>query len=131
MAMEAEVIARRTEEASDRRAAADRRRRERRKPGNRVNRDAPTKSNLQRFAGCAAGVCLATIVITVAGGYFAGIGVPFVAVAFEFAALAVAVILVGLGSVEQRLTEVRLELMMLNGGRRETDRRQGDRRAAA
>ena len=36
-----------------------------------------------------------------------------------------------LGCIEQRLIEVRLELMMANGGMRQADRRSGERRTDA
>ena len=39
-----------------------------------------------------------------------------------------AALILMLGSLEQRLIEIRLELMMMNGGARRADRRQGDRR---
>ncbi len=69
------------------------------------------------------------MVITVVYSQIAQVSLPYVTLAFEAGALAVAVIVVALGFVEQRLTEIRLELMMLNGGRRQQDdRRQASRR---
>ena len=132
MAIEAEVLARKQEEAAlvaDRRAQTDRRSRERRKPGSRINQRAPMRSTMRGVGLSALGMVATVMVITVAYSQVAGVRLPYVTLAFEAGALAVAVIVVALGFIEQRLTEIRLELMMLNGGRRQSeDRRQSSRR---
>lgn len=135
MAMEAEVLAHQQEESTlvaERRERAERRGRDRRKPGSRVNQRAPMRSTL-RSVGLSGLAAVATVIaITVLYSQIAQISLPYVTLAFEAGALAVAIIVVALGCVEQRLTEIRLELMMLNGGRRQQDdRRQGSRRGDA
>ncbi len=133
MAMEAEILAQKQEEvalAGDRRSQTDRRSRDRRKPGSRINQKAPMRSTMRGVGLSALGLVATVMAITVVYSQVAGVSLPYVTLAFEAAALAVAVIVVALGFIEQRLTEIRLELMMLNGGRREgEDRRQGARRA--
>lgn len=131
MAMEAETLADQHEQAltTDRRARSERRGRDRRKQGSRINHNAPTRSTLRRVGIAASCFMITVIVITLAAAYAAQIAVPFVTIAFEAAALAVAVMISALGVLEQRLTEIRLELMMLNGGRRQADdRRTSERR---
>lgn len=133
MAMEAEVLAHQQEEAAlvrERRERAERRGRDRRKPGSRVNQRAPMRSTMRGVGLSALGVVATVMAITVVYSQIAQVSLPYVTLAFEAGALAVAVIVVALGCLEQRLTEIRLELMMLNGGRRQQDdRRQGSRRS--
>ena len=64
MAMEAEVMTEQVEGAHDvdRRARTERRRRDRRKPGNRINRDAPAHSLIKVFG--AFGVAIMSAVVT-------------------------------------------------------------------
>ncbi|MBF0664750.1 MAG: hypothetical protein IR159_04270 [Brevundimonas sp.] len=131
MAIEADVLARKQEEAalaSERRAPVERRGRDRRKPGSRINQKAPMQSTMRGVGLSALGLVATVMVITIIYSEVAGVALPYVTLAFEAAALAVAVIVVALGFIEQRLTEIRLELMMLNGGRRQgEERRQGSR----
>lgn len=133
MAMEAEVLAHKQEEAAlvrDRRARTERRGRDRRKSGSRVNQNAPMRSTLRGVGWSALGLVGTVMAITVLYSQIARVSLPYVTLAFEAGALAVAVVLVALGCIEQRLTEIRLELMMLNGGRRQQDdRRQAPRRS--
>lgn len=133
MAMEAEVLAHQQEEAAlvrERRERAERRGRDRRKPGSRVNQRAPMRSTMRGVGLSALGVVAIVMAITVIYSQIGQVSLPYVTLAFEAGALAVAVIVVALGCLEQRLTEIRLELMMLNGGRRQQDdRRQGSRRS--
>lgn len=135
MAMEAEVLAHQQEEASlvgERRERAERRARDRRKAGSRINQKAPVRSTLRGVGLSALGLVGTVMAITVIYTQIARVSLPYVTLAFEAGALAVAVIVVALGNLEQRLTEIRLELMMLNGGRRQQDdRRQGSRRTDA
>ncbi len=132
MAMEAEMLAKQQDEAalvSERRARLDRRGRDRRKPGSRINQRAPMRSTLRGVGLSAFGIVATVMAITVIYSEIAQVALPYVTLAFEAGALAVAVIVVALGCLEQRLTEIRLELLMLNGGRRQgDDRRQGPRR---
>lgn len=133
MAMEADSLAGRIEDSEqarppERRARVERRGRDRRKPGNRVNREAPGRSLMKTLGAYGVGLMAAVLALTLLASEMTGIGVPVVALAFEAAAMGAAVLLLALGSLEQRLIEIRLELMMLNGGRRQGDRRGGDRR---
>jgi len=131
MAMEAESVAGRIEDrerGADRRARTERPGRERRKAGSRVNRAAPNQSLMKTLGAYGVGLMAAVIALTLIASDRLGIGLPVAAVAFEAAALGASILLLALGALEQRLIEIRLELMMLNGGRRQGDRRQGDRR---
>ena len=132
MAMEAEKVAGRIEDrdqVEERRVRLERRSRERRRPDSRINREAPSRSLLKTIGAYGVGLMAAVIALTLLASELVGIGVPVVAVGFETAALGAAILMLALGSLEQRLIEIRLELMMLNGGRRQGDRRHGDRRA--
>jgi len=135
MAIEADILAQQQDDpaqVADRRARTERRGRDRRKPGSRINQRAPMRSMLQPIGLSAVGVIGTVMVITVLYSQIAGVTLPYVTLAFQAGAMAVAAIVVAIGCVEQRLTEIRLELMMLNGGRRQgDDRRQGARRAPA
>jgi hypothetical protein len=59
------------------------------------------------------------------------LGIPLPATAFFVALAMFSCFVLMLGSLEQRLIEIRLEMMMANGGMRQGDRRGGDRRAPA
>lgn len=112
---------------TDRRASAERRGKDRRREGNRINKAAPRRSLIQTIALSAAGISgtLAGLMVAV------GMIMEDLAWANIFAAVAVAafsLLAFILGCIEQRLVEIRLELMMANGGARQADRRQGDRR---
>ena len=135
MAIEADILVQKQDDpalVTDRRARTERRGRDRRKPGSRINQRAPMRSMLQPVGLSAVGVVGTVMVITVLYSQIAGVTLPYVTLAFQAGAMAVAAIVVAIGCIEQRLTEIRLELMMLNGGRRQgDDRRQGPRRAAA
>ncbi len=131
MAMEADGVAERIEDqdqVGDRRVRTERRRRDRRRPGTRINRDAPARSLLKTIGAYGVGLMAAVIALTLLASELVGVGVPVVAIGFETAALGAAILMLALGSLEQRLIEIRLELMMLNGGRRQGDRRHADRR---
>ncbi len=133
MAMEAEVMTERLEGAHDvdRRARTERRSRDRRKPGNRINRAAPTHSLIKVFGAFGVAIMSAVVTLTVLAGQMLDLYIPAVALGFQGVLLGSFILMIALGSIEQRLIEVRLELMMMNGGRREgDDRRQGPRRRA-
>lgn len=131
MAMEADGVAGRIEnreQVEDRRVRVERRGRDRRRPGTRVNREAPMRSLMKMLGAYGVGLMAAVLALTLLASELVGVGVPVTPLAFEAAAMGAAILLLALGSLEQRLIEIRLELMMLNGGRREADRRTGERR---
>lgn len=131
MSVEAESIADRIdgELPSERRSRqGDRRGRDRRKPGSRINEDAPRRSLLKAVGAFGVVFSTAAFVLTLLGGQMLELPVAVVVVGFEAAALITSVLLLALGSIELRLVEIRLELMMANGGMRGEDRRKDDRR---
>jgi hypothetical protein len=131
MSIEAESIADRidSELPSERRQrAADRRGRDRRKPGSRVNENAPRQSLLKAVGAFGVVFSVAALVLTVLGAQMLDLSVALAVVGIEMGALMTSAILLALGSVELRLVEIRLELMMANGGMRGEDRRTGNRR---
>jgi hypothetical protein len=134
MAMEAEVITERLEgdHDVDRRARTERRRRERRKPGNRVNRAAPNQSLLKVFGAFGVAIMAAVLTLTILAGEMLALHIPALALTLQGVLLGGCVLMLALGSIEQRLIEIRLELMMMNGGRRAGDdrRREARRRAS-
>ena len=112
---------------TDRRASTERRGKDRRRDGNRINKAAPRRSLVQTIALSAAGISATLAGLMVAVGLI----MEDMAWANIFAAVAVvafSLLSFILGCIEQRLVEIRLELMMANGGARQADRRQGDRR---
>ena len=121
MAMEAEVMTERLEGAHDvdRRARTEQRSRDRRKPGNRINRAAPTHSLIKVFGAFGVAIMSAVVTLTVLAGQMLDLYIPAVALGFQGVLLGSFILMIALGSIEQRLIEVRLELMMMNGGRRE------------
>jgi len=131
MGMEAELLAKRidTPDPEARRAPADRRGPDRRRTGSRINTEVPGRSLLKGLGAFGVGISAAIIVLTLLAGEMLGTRTPTVVLAFEAAALFTSVLLLALGSMELRLIEIRLELMMMNGGRRGNDRRKGARRA--
>lgn len=132
MSIEGETIADRLDQpttSDQRRASAERRGRDRRKPDNRINMAAPGRSLLKAIGAFGVAFSTAAFVLTVLAGEMLGARATVVVLGFEAAALATSVLLLALGSIELRLIEIRLELMMMNGGRRGADRRNGDRRA--
>lgn len=131
MSVEAQVIADRIDgepPSEKRQRSGDRRARDRRKPGSRINMGAPRNSLLKAVGAFGVVFSTAAFVLTLLGGQMLNLPSTIVAVGFEAAALVTSVLLLALGSIELRLVEIRLELMMLNGGMRGEDRREGDRR---
>ncbi len=111
----------------DANAPVERRGKERRKPGNRINRFAPRRS-LMKLIGAYA--------LVVSGGMFAlilladqmlSLGSVLAGLGFVGGLVAVSILVLALGALEERLIEIRLELMMLNGGTRQGERRSGER----
>lgn len=131
MSVEAESIADRIngELPSERRQGArDRRGRDRRKPGSRINMNAPRQSLLKMFGAFGVVFSVAAFVLTLLGGEMLDLPVAIAVLSFEAAALMTSALLLALGAIEHRLVEIRLELMMANGGMRGDDRRKDDRR---
>jgi len=74
------------------------------------------------------GISASIIAITLLAGELLGAGAPVSVLAFEAAILLMSTLWLALGAIELRLIEIRLELMMMNGGMRGADRREGPRR---
>lgn len=131
MSVEAESIASRIDGESppDRRQGpGDRRGRDRRKPGSRINEKAPRQSLLKAVGAFGVVFSVAALVLTILGAQMLDLTVALAVLGFEAAALMTSALLLALGSIELRLVEIRLELMIANGGMRGDDRRKGDRR---
>lgn len=130
MAMEAELLADRddTPAPKERRAQAERRGPDRRREGNRINPKAPRRSLLKPLGAFGVAFSAATFILTLMAGEAAGARATMGIIAFEAAVLLTSFILLAMGAIEARLIEIRLELMMLNGGTRGADRRGSDRR---
>ena len=131
MAMESERLAERLEtpDPEDRRARSERRGPDRRRTDSRINPEAPRRSLLIVMGAAGVGISASIIAITLLAGELLGAVVPVSVLAFEAALLFTATLWLALGSIELRLIEIRLELMMLNGGMRSVDRREGSRRS--
>lgn len=114
---------------ADRRTRADRRGADRRTTGSRINLQAPRRSVLKILGALGVGVSTALLVITLLAVEILGVRAAMSVLAFEVALLFMSTLWLALGSIELRLVEIRLELMMLNGGMRSSDRREGSRRS--
>ncbi len=131
MSLEAQLMSDRDPTAPAHPSPPERRRgRDRRKAGSRINATAPRRSVLQKGGAIATGVMLGALVVTVLAAEILLDQTPWIAVATMAAGLGTAILAFMLGCVEQRLIEIRLELMMANGGTRQVDRR-SDRRTTA
>lgn len=108
----------------------ERRGRDRRKATSRINRIAPRTSRLQIVGALATAVSVSVAILTLMGMAVLGLDVSMAVGEAMGLMLGLSVLILVMGSIEQRLIEVRLELMMLNGGRRKADRRSGDERRA-
>lgn len=130
MSVEAASVAEKADEndPAERRARNERRGRDRRKPGTRINMTAPRRSLLRLSGAVGSATSAAILVFTLLVQELFSTPVPATVWAFEMAAVATSIILLGMGAIESRLIEIRLELLMLNGGGRKEDRRGGDRR---
>ena len=117
-------------EAGERRLGEDRRRRDRRVSGSRVNDGAPRRSRMQSAGAIGAALMLTCFFITLLFGQLVLDQLPTNGLVFTGALAIVAMFAFMIGCLEQRLIEIRLELMMLNGGTRKADRRDGDRRSS-
>jgi hypothetical protein len=131
MSVEAESIADRIDgelPSERRKGPGERRGRDRRKPGSRVNMNAPRQSLLKIAGAFGVVFSIAAFILTLVGGEMLDLPIAIAVLSFEGATLMTSAVLLGLGSIELRLVEIRLELMMANGGMRGDDRRKGDRR---
>ncbi len=132
MSLETGTIERLTETPAtvdDRRAKSERRGKERRGSGRRINRAAPRRSLLQAVGIQAIGLTGVIVGVILIAGQFILPAMPWAALGISLVALGFAILAYVGGCIEQRLIEIRLELMMANGGARQADRRQTDRRA--
>ena len=116
-------------DASDRRQPRERRGKDRRKPGGRINKQAPRRSLMKVIGAYATLWSFGILSVLFSASEVAGLRVPTPAAAFFVALSMFSCLVLMLGSLEQRMIEIRLELMMTNGGMRRADRRGGDRRA--
>ena len=130
MSVEAQIIADRADEASGLidRQRRERRGKDRRMPGSRINAAAPRRSILKYAGVLGVTLSIGAFALTLVGREMLELPVTVAVIGLELAALMTSVLLLALGSIELRLVEIRLELMMLNGGMRGEDRRQGERR---
>ena len=132
MALEAHHIAEAAEIApSNRRARSEPRGKDRRQPGARINRVAPRRSLMKVFGALATGFSFAVFAIVLLATLMLPDQPPWIALSVTGIAVIVSIFALMLGSIEQRLIEIRLELMMTNGGMRQADRRTGNRRGAS
>lgn len=102
---------------------------DRRKPGSRINHGAPRQSVLRVMGAIGVAFSLAPLSLTVIGGGVLGLTPSPVLVSFEAGALLISLLMIALGSIESRLMEIRLELVMLNGDERTGVRRKDMRRS--
>lgn len=131
MSVEAESIADRIDgklPSERREAPGERRGRDRRKTGSRINQKAPRQSLLKAVGAFGVVFSVAALVLTLLGAQMLDLSVAIAVIGFEGAALMTSALLLALGSIELRLVEIRLELMMANGGMRGEDRLGDDRR---
>jgi len=130
MALEAERLAEDIDgpDPADRRARAERRGPDRRGTGSRINPHAPRQSVLRILGALGVGVSAALLVITLLAFEILGARAAPNILAVEVSLLFMSTLVLALGSIEQRLVEIRLELMIMNGGMRSVERRKGPRR---
>ena len=130
MALEAESLAEDIDvpDPADRRARAERRGPDRRSTGSRINPHAPRQSVLRIMGALGVGVSASLLVITLLAFEVLGMRAATNVLAFEVSLLFMSILVLALGSIEQRLVEIRLELMITNGGMRTVERRKGPRR---
>jgi len=129
MALEAGRIAEALETAPEnRRATAERRGKDRRQSGARINKVAPRRSLMKLCGAVATGISLGLFAVIIIATSVLLDEPPWIALSVSGLAVVVSIFALLLGSLEERLIEIRLELMMANGGMRKADRRGGDRR---
>lgn len=132
MSLEADALAVQSEPVSaERRTRRERRGKDRRKPTGRINRQAPRQSLMKVLGAHATGWSSGLLAVLLLASEVLDLGIPLPATAFFVALAMFSCLVLMLGGLEQRLIEIRLELMMANGGMRQGDRRDGERRGAA
>lgn len=112
----------------ERRERRERRGKDRRKAGGRINKQAPRRSLMKIIGAHATLWSFGVLCILFSASEVADLQVPTPAAAFFVALAMFSCLVLMLGSLEQRMIEIRLELMMANGGMRQEDRRSGERR---
>ena len=115
--------------ASERRTFLGRRARDRRKPGNRINKEAPRQSVMKRLGAFLTAMTGAVFALVFVAGELLLDATPVAGLLFIGSTVVVSAFTLMLGCIEQRLIEIRLEIMIGNGGMRQSDRRGADRRA--
>ena len=112
----------------ERRHRHERRGKDRRKSGGRINKQAPRRSLMKIIGAHATLWSFGLLSVLFSASEVADLQVPTPAAAFFVALAMFSCLVLMLGSLEQRMIEIRLELMMANGGMRQEDRRTGERR---
>ena len=112
----------------ERRHRRERRGKDRRKSGGRINKQAPRRSLMKIIGAHATLGSFGLLSVLFSASEVADLQVPTPAAAFFVALAMFSCLVLMLGSLEQRMIEIRLELMMANGGMRQEDRRTGERR---
>ena len=130
MALEAMQVAHAVENAerTGERRGFMRRKLKDRRGGGRINKEAPRRS-LMKVIGAFLTMGTTTIfALALVGSQLLMDQPPVAALSFLGTLAVLSAFTLMLGSLEQRLIEIRLELMMHNGGMRQVDRRQPDER---
>lgn len=136
MALEAMRVmqaAENAERTGERRGFLRRRLKDRRR-GGRINREAPRRSLMKVIGAFLTVGATSIFALALVGSQLLLDRAPVAALSLLGTLAALSAFTLMLGSLEQRLIEIRLELMMANGGMRQADRRQqperrgGDRR---
>ncbi|CAL1690500.1 hypothetical protein MMB232_00625 [Brevundimonas subvibrioides] len=132
MALESERVAEAAEmNPGNRRARSERRGKDRRLGQTRINHVAPRRSLMKAFGASATAMSCAVFAIVILATAMIAQTIPWIALSVSGMAVVISAFFLMLGSLEQRLIEIRLELMMANGGMRQADRRNGDRRSGS
>lgn len=113
---------------SERRQRRERRGKDRRKSGGRINKQAPRRSLMKIIGAYATLWSFGVLCLLFSASEVADLQVPTPAAAFFVALAMFSCLVLMLGSLEQRMIEIRLELMMADGGMRQGDRRTSERR---
>ena len=132
MALEADSVAQAGEvDPGARQARSERRGKDRRLGQTRINKAAPRRSLMKICGAWATAMSFAIFAIVFMATTTLLERTPWIALSVAGMAVITSVFALMLGSIEQRLIEIRLELMMANGGMRQADRRQGERRTGS
>lgn len=129
MSLEAGRIVDAVDRAPGNRRARSERRGKDRRTGGRINKAAPRRSMMKACGAWATGMSFAVFAIVFLATILVSTQTPWIALTASAIAVVTSLFALMLGSLEQRLIEIRLELMMDNGGMRQADRRSGERRS--